>query len=108
MTRSGDGAEPGGPAFSRTFVATLLLTLINVFNYMDRMALAATAQPLKESLGLTDTQLGLLTGFAFVALYAAIMFPLARLADRIGRRVVLASSLAFWSLATTGDRKSVV
>jgi MFS family permease len=103
VTRSGDGAEPGGPAFSRTFVATLLLTLINVFNYMDRMALAATAQPLKESLGLTDTQLGLLTGFAFVALYAAIMFPLARLADRIGRRVVLASSLAFWSLATTGS-----
>jgi predicted MFS family arabinose efflux permease len=87
--------------FPRAFIATLLLALINVFNYMDRMVFAAVVQPLKQELGLTDPQIGFLTGFAFIALYAAIMFPLARWADRVGRRRVLGGSIAAWSVATT-------
>jgi predicted MFS family arabinose efflux permease len=87
--------------YPRAFIATLLLTLINVFNYMDRMVFAAVVQPLKQELGLTDPQIGFLTGFAFIALYAAIMFPLARWADRVGRRQVLGGSVAAWSVATT-------
>ena len=81
--------------FPRAFIATLLLTLINVFNYMDRMVFAAVVQPLKQELGLTDPQIGFLTGFAFIALYAAIMFPLARWADRpAGSRVFVKSRFA--------------
>lgn len=77
-----------------------LLTVVNAFNYMDRMVLAVLAEPIKRELGLTDSQLGLLTGFAFVAVYAAVGLPLARLADRIGRRWVLAGALAVWSVMT--------
>jgi predicted MFS family arabinose efflux permease len=78
--------------------AALLLTLINIFNYMDRMIFAVLVQPIKQELGLSDTQIGLLSGFAFVALYAAFSLPLARWADRHGRRWVLAGSVAVWSL----------
>lgn len=81
--------------------AVALLTIVNAFNYMDRMVLAVLAEPIKKDLDLSDSQLGLLTGFAFVAVYAAVGLPLARLADHIGRRWVLAGSLAAWSLMTT-------
>lgn len=83
--------------------AVFLLTVVNIFNYMDRMVLAVLAQPIKEELGLSDSQLGILTGFAFVAVYAAVGLPLARLADRIGRRWVLAGSLAMWSVMTAAS-----
>ncbi|MDB5696431.1 MAG: major facilitator superfamily 1 [Sphingomonas bacterium] len=80
--------------------AVFLLTIVNAFNYMDRMVLAVLAEPIKIDLDLSDAELGLLTGFAFVAVYAVVGLPLARLADRIGRRWVLAGSLAVWSAMT--------
>jgi predicted MFS family arabinose efflux permease len=77
-----------------------LLTLVSFANYVDRMVLPALAQPIKSEFSLTDAQLGLLTGFAFVLLYSVVGVPLARLADRTNRAVVLAAALALWSLAT--------
>jgi MFS family permease len=77
--------------------ATSLVVVAYALNLMDRMILAVLAQPIKAELGLSDAQLGLLNGFAFVAIYAAAGLPLARLADRVGRRWVLAGSLAVWS-----------
>jgi predicted MFS family arabinose efflux permease len=77
-----------------------LLTLASFANYVDRMVLSALAQPIKTEFSLTDAQLGLLTGFAFVLLYSVAGVPMARLADRTNRAVVLAAALALWSLAT--------
>jgi predicted MFS family arabinose efflux permease len=91
--------NPSGIRWNYVY-AVLLLTIVNAFNYMDRMVLAVLAEPIKQDLGLSDAKLGLLTGFAFVAIYAAVGLPLARLADRIGRRWVLAGSLAVWSVMT--------
>jgi predicted MFS family arabinose efflux permease len=78
--------------------ATFLLTLINIFNYVDRMILPVLTQPIKSDLHLSDTQIGLLTGFAFVGVYAAVGVPLGRLADRAGRRRLLTGSITLWSL----------
>jgi len=77
-----------------------LLTLVSFANYVDRMVLPALAQPIKAEFSLTDAQLGLLTGFAFVLLYSVVGVPMARLADRTNRAVVLAAALALWSVAT--------
>src|ERR1700728_4314492 len=85
---------------ARVIYATLLLTLINVFNFTDRVVFGVLIQPIKKELNLSDTQIGLLSGFAFVAVYAAVGLPLARLADRVGRRWVLAGCIAVWSLLT--------
>lgn len=78
----------------------VVLALVSFMNYTDRMVLPAVAQSIKVEFGLTDTQLGLLNGFAFVVLYGVASIPLARLADRTSRSLVLAGALAFWSLAT--------
>lgn len=47
-----------------------LLTLVSVFSYVDRMALAALAPSIQRELNLSDSQLGLLTGLAFSLFYA--------------------------------------
>ncbi len=80
--------------------ALTLLFFVSFFNYMDRMVLAVLVEPIKAELGLSDSQLGLLTGFAFAALYATLGIPLARLADRKSRVVILSACLVLWSAMT--------
>lgn len=77
-----------------------LLSVVNVFNYMDRMALSVMAPAVKTDLGLTDTQLGLLGGFAFAIFYAICGIPIARIGDRGSRRDIIAIALATWSIVT--------
>ena len=91
-----NGELPRGRAHRALFV----LALVSFTNYVDRMILPAVSQPIKLEFGLSDTQIGLLNGLAFVVLYAASGVPLARLADRTSRPLVLAGALAFWSIAT--------
>jgi predicted MFS family arabinose efflux permease len=82
------------------FVAVGLLTLTTFMSYTDRMLLPALLQPIKREFALSDTQLGLLGGFAFAIVYAVVGIPIARLADRRSRRTILACTLIVWSLMT--------
>src|SRR5437773_1237054 len=77
-----------------------LLTVTYVFAYADRYLMAILVQPIKSDLRLSDSAIGLLTGFAFSAFYAAAGLPLGRIADRVNRRLLLTISLAAWSIAT--------
>ena len=92
----------GGAAVSRGVLvhATVLLGFVNLFHALDRAAMSILIEPIKADLGLTDTQLGLLTGFAFSLTYALFGIPLARLADTRSRVKLLAVCLAVWSTAT--------
>jgi predicted MFS family arabinose efflux permease len=74
-----------------------LLTLIMVFNYVDRVALGLLLQDIKVALSLSDTQLGLLTGIAFAAFYATMGIPIARCADRGNRVAIISITVALWS-----------
>jgi predicted MFS family arabinose efflux permease len=78
----------------------VLLTLVNVINYVDRMALAVLAPLIKKDMDLSDAQLGLLIGFAFAVFYALCGIPIARWADRGVRRNIIALALATWSIFT--------
>jgi predicted MFS family arabinose efflux permease len=77
-----------------------LLTIVNVFNTLDRMALSILLPFIKTDLQLSDSQLGLLTGLAFAVFYALCGIPIARWADRGVRRNITALALATWSMAT--------
>jgi predicted MFS family arabinose efflux permease len=74
-----------------------VLVVVYTFNFIDRQILSILLEPIKSELGLTDSQLGLLTGFAFAAFYATLGIPIARLADRSNRRNLIAIALAIWS-----------
>jgi predicted MFS family arabinose efflux permease len=77
-----------------------LLTVVSIFSYVDRMALAALAPSIQRELNLSDSQVGLLTGLAFSLFYAVCGIPIARWADRGVRRNVLAVALTTWSVMT--------
>ena len=72
----------------KSTLAVVLLTMVSFTNYVDRMVLSALAQPIKTEFSLSDSQVGLLTGFAFVLLYSFTSVPMARFADRSNRALV--------------------
>jgi MFS family permease len=86
----------------RRLYALGLLMVVGLFNYIDRLCMSILQVPIKAELGLTDTQLGIMTGLAFAILYTTLTVPVARLADRTQRRYVIAGALVVWSLMTLG------
>ena len=85
----------------RSIYALGLLTLIYAINYFDRSILSLVLPQIKAEMHLSDTALGLVSGFAFVLFYSLLGVPIARLADRTSRRNVLGAGLVFWSLMTS-------
>jgi predicted MFS family arabinose efflux permease len=80
--------------------ALVLLTVVYSFNFIDRQLLAILQESIKLELTLSDTQLGLLTGFAFAMFYVTAGIPIARWADRGNRRNIVAISIGLWSFMT--------
>jgi MFS family permease len=68
--------------------------------FIDRGLVSVAGAPIKHDLHLSDAQLGLLNGTAFVALYCVCGIPLGWLADRGDRRAIIAFGLLFWSAMT--------
>ncbi len=77
-----------------------MLYLVSVSSYMDRFVLSILQEPIKLEFGLSDTQLGLLTGTAFVVLYTILGIPIAQWADRGNRRTIMTLCIAIWSVMT--------
>lgn len=76
------------------------LTLISVFNYLDRSLLGLALPLIKADLQLSDTALGLISGLAFAVFYSLLGVPIASLADRSNRRNIVGAGFALWSLMT--------
>lgn len=93
----------------------MLLTAMSALAFMDRQILAVLIQPVKTEFGLSDLQIGLVTGLGFALTFGALGVPLGRLADRRERRRLIAwcrglggalaalgaASTGFWSLMFT-------
>ena len=88
------------PSARRAWAVTLLLTIAFVFSFIDRQILNLLVGPIQEDFGLSDTQVSLLQGFAFVSTYVLFSIPIGRLVDTRRRMSILAGGIAFWSLAT--------
>ncbi len=82
------------------YYALALLTVVYTFNFIDRQLLAILQESIKAELLLSDTQLGLLTGFAFAIFYVSAGIPIARWADRGNRRNIVALAIGTWSFMT--------
>jgi len=85
------------------WVALGILFVVALFNYLDRTILSIMQVALKKELGLSDTQLGTLTGLSFAIFYTTLALPVARLADRLVRKHVLAAALTIWTLMTAAS-----
>ena len=77
-----------------------LLVLVAIVSYIDRQIFTLFQDDIKAELGLTDGQLGLLTGMSFALFYALAAFPIARYADHGDRSRTIALCVVVWSAAT--------
>ncbi len=80
--------------------ALMLLAVIYVLSYIDRLVISVLIEPIKVEFGASDTMIGLLTGVAFAIFYTAFGLPLGRLSDRIGRKPVIVVACIAWSILT--------
>ena len=78
-------------------VSLALLVTAGVVNYVDRATLAVANPLIRQDLGLTIPDMGLLLS-AFLWAYAFAQLPAGALADRLGPRLMLTFGLACWSL----------
>ena len=69
-------------------------------SFIDRALIGVASAPIKQDLGLSDSQFGLLHGTAFVILYCLCGIPLGRLADRTNRCRMIALGILFWTAMT--------
>lgn len=77
-----------------------LLLGASTLSAVDRQILNVLVEPIRRDLGLSDTQIGLMTGLAFALFYATMALPLARLAERMRRPLLLGACMALWSVFT--------
>lgn len=95
------GTSTRGRTLPNRYMVVALLALMYMMSYIDRQVLSILAEPIKAELGLSDTQLGLLGGFAFAFFYTVFSIPIAWLADRANRVRILALCCMAWSIFTT-------
>lgn len=95
-------AAGGAPGYSKAYLRYVLfiLFMMNTLAFVDRAVINVLAQPIKEDLALTDGQVGILAGLAFMIVYTVAALPLARLAERANRVNLIAACMVVWSLAT--------
>jgi len=89
------------PAAQGATLAVVVLTAMNLLNYLDRWVPSAVKDQFKRDLHLTDAQ----TSFplsAFIIVYMLTSPIFGALADKFRRTWLIAAGVAIWSLATGG------
>ncbi len=94
---SATGTPDFSPGYKR--FALVMLTAVYALNFIDRQILVILQEPIKAEMGLSDAQLGLLSGFAFAVIYVTAGIPIAYWADRGNRRNVISLAIAMFAMA---------
>jgi MFS family permease len=81
----------------------IMLTLMNVLNFVDRQLLASFANFIVPDLQLSNTQFGLLTGLVFLVFYAVAGMFMGALADLVNRPRLIAIAMFGWSALTAAS-----
>ncbi|MBL8550330.1 MAG: MFS transporter [Hyphomonadaceae bacterium] len=95
----GSQSEVGGWTLSSTYTLGFLI-VIYALNLADRNIFGLLMPLIKADMQLSDTMLGLMSGFAFALFYALAGVPVAYLADRWNRRTIITIGFAIWSMMT--------
>ena len=82
------------------YSAVGILTLAQIFAFIDRQIPSMLVEPIKQDFNLTDSQIALLGGAAFSIFYAVMALPIGYAVDRYKRTRVLGIGIFLWSLMT--------
>jgi MFS family permease len=97
--QSGMGREQAYPPPAYAYYTVGVLMVAYVFAFMDRIALSLVIDPIRKDLHLSDTQVSLLAGAAFVICFVIFSFPFGRWVDRGARPLALTLGVSVWSFA---------
>ncbi len=100
VDKSVEADKPEVLTTSYRYYALGVLTFVYIFNFIDRQILVILQESIKADLGLSDTQLGLLSGISFAIFYVTCGIPIARWADKGNRRNIISLAIGTWSLMT--------
>ena len=100
MTTIDDSVTPQTHGPRRAWAAVVLLAVVGTLNYADRFLPAVLAEPIKDDLALSDTAIGVINGFGFLAVYAVLGIAIARIADRGAFGLVISTCLTLWGAMT--------
>mgnify|MGYP001308457433 FL=1 len=89
------------PSRRAGYSAVAVMTLAQVFAFIDRQIPAMLVEPIKQDFNLNDSQIALLGGAAFSIFYAIMALPIGYAVDRYKRVNVLGTGIFVWSLMTT-------
>lgn len=92
--------ETADKRLSNPWLVLSLLLVIYILNYLDRYLISGLVDPIKGDLDVGDGFMGLLIGPAFALLYTSLAIPIARLADRHSRIMIICVGCFVWSLFT--------
>lgn len=95
--------QEGYPRPTYAWYMVILLLVIYTFSFIDRQILGLLGPAIKADFGISDTEFGLLTGFAFALFYTFFGLFCARIADSKSRRGLIAAGLLLWSLMTAAS-----
>ena len=100
-------AGSGWPSPVYAWYVVVIFLLCQICSFIDRQMISLFLDPIREDLGLSDTQVSLVAGFAFAIFYATLGLPIARLADQFNRKRIILAGLMVWSVmaALTGFTK---
>ena len=93
-------ARPGVRPDARAWAVLVILCFVYVINFLDRQLLSILAKPIQDELGVTDGQLGRVSGLYFALFYCVLAIPIGWIADRTNRVRLLSLACAVWSAAT--------
>ncbi len=93
------GENPTPSETSANYALTIL-TIIYILNFLDRNIISILIDPIKREYHLSDTVMGFISGFGFALFYSILAIPIARLADRGNRKLIVAVGFFIWSLLT--------
>ncbi|HKQ77248.1 MAG TPA: MFS transporter [Blastocatellia bacterium] len=95
-----DATSDPWPSPARAWYAVFVFALSLLINFLDRGIVALLVEPIKRDLRLSDMQMSLVMGFAFVCFYVLLGLPIARLVDFKSRRAIIGVGVTIWSFMT--------
>jgi len=100
MSHPPPASSPEWPSSGRAWRMVAVLMGGYTCAFIDRQILSLLVEPIRRDLRISDTQFSLLGGLAFMIFYIGLVMPLAWVADRANRRILVSVGVAVWSLMT--------
>lgn len=89
-------SEGYGSSAYRSYVLFALI-VVYTFNFIDRTLIGVLGEQIRETFGLSDFMIGILSGLAFALLYTLLGIPFAMMAERKNRTRIITAAMIAWS-----------